>query len=278
MTTVKEASLCVPDQGKTCFACCPPIRPALYEHIQHRAIVQRVVRENTAGFQPESRKVIPITGFSCWALGYLDAECRSIGCLLHPARNGGEDLRYRVDYGDKCRRETCPEATVFSRLRPDGQQFWLHLARDLDTFSYSSRKRNPLFLMMNWGTILLGLIPEEEKYTMRSWPEFLRRYPFFSTAISPRGHAYLINRLVRNKGLRLLRSEAFGRSLEGLSRRILDRIGAQWPPAGTGHPVHRLDLDRDFLDFLRLSAHIKRIYRQEALRVKEMVDHELDLS
>lgn len=276
--TVKEASLCVPDQWKTCFACCPPIRPALYEHIQFRGIVQRVLRENTAGFQPESREVIPITGFSCWALGYLDAECRSIGCLLHPARNGGKDLRYRVDYGDKCRRETCPEATVFSRLRPDHQRFWLHLAKDLDTFTYSSRKRNPLFLMMNWGTTLLELIPEEEKYDTRSWPEFLMRYPFFSNAISPRGHAYLINRLIGNKGLHLLRSGAFGRSLEEFASRILDRIDGQRASPGIGHPLHRLDMDRDFLDFLRLSAHIKRIHRQEALRIKEMVDDELDHS
>ena len=278
MKTVKKASLCAPDQEKTCFACCPPIRPALYEHIQYRGIVQRILRENTAVFQPESREVLPITGFSCWALGYLDPECRSVGCLLHPARNGGEDLRYRVDYADKCRRETCPEATVFSRLQPDAQRFWLHLARDLDSFSYSSRKCNPLFLMMNWGTTLLAVIPEEEKYAMRSWPEFVMRYPFFSTAISPRGHAYLINRLVGINGLRLLRSEAFGLYLKGLSRRILERIGAQWPPPGTGHPVHRLDLDRDFLDFLRLSARIKRLPRQEALRIKEMVDQELDLS
>ena len=131
--------------------------------------------------------------------------------------------------------------------------------------------------MMNWGTTLLAVIPEEEKYTMRSWPEFLMRYPFFSTAISPRGHAYLINRLVGINGLRLLRSEAFGQYLEGLSRRILEGIGAQGASPGTGHPVHRLDLDRDFLDFLRLSAGIKRIHRQEALYIKEMVDHELEL-
>lgn len=272
MAIVKEVSLCVPDQRKTCFACCPPIRPAHYEHIQYRGIVQRILRENTAGFQPGRREVIPITGFSCWALGYLDAECRSIGCLLHPARNGGEDLRYRVDYGEKCRRETCPEAKAFSRLRPEDQQFWLHLAKDLDAFSYSSRKCNPLFRMMNWGTTLLGLIPGEERYTMGSWPVFLGRYPFFSTTISPRGHAYLIDRWIGNKGLHLLRSEAFGRFLERLCGRILDRIDAQWPSPGTGRPVHRLDLDRDFLDFLRLSAHIKRIHRQEALRIKEMVD------
>lgn len=276
MMTSKETTLCAPVPGTTCFACCPPIRPAHYEHIQYRGIVQRILRENTADFRSGSREVIPITGFSCWALGYLDAACRTIGCLLHPARNGGEDLRYRVDYGDKCRRETCPEAMVFSALGPDEQRFWLHLAGDLDSFSYSSRKHNPVFLMMNWGKTLLASIPETERSPMRSWPDFLARYPFFSAGTSPRKYAYLVNRLVGKKGLDLLRSDAFGPSLEGLSMKILDRVRRYRTSTEAGDPVHRLDLDRDFLDFLRLSARIRRLHREDALRINDMVQEVLE--
>jgi len=165
---------------------------------------------------------------------------------------------------------------VFSALGPVEQRFWLHLAGDLDSFSYSSRKRNPLFLMMNWGKTLLASISETERSPMRSWPDFLARYPFFSAGISPRKYAYLVNRLVGKKGLDLLRSDAFGPSLEGLSMKILDRVRRYRTSTEAGDPVHRLDLDRDFLDFLRLSARIRRLHREDALRIKDMVQEVLE--
>ena len=67
-----ESSLCCPDDQKTCFACCPPIRPAAYEHIEFKNMIKRVLRENTASIDRQGRTVIPIRGYSCWALGYLD--------------------------------------------------------------------------------------------------------------------------------------------------------------------------------------------------------------
>ena len=95
------ATLCVPDAQRSCFACCPPIRPAGYEHIQYRNMVMRMLRENTKGFAAGGGGRSPITGFSCWALGYLDENFRQVGCLLHPAMNNGKDLRYRVGFGEK---------------------------------------------------------------------------------------------------------------------------------------------------------------------------------
>jgi len=106
-------------------------------------MVKRVLRENTEAFQTAEREAIPITGFSCWALGYIDRSYKRVGCLLHPAQNGGVDLRHRINYGDKCRRELCPEAGVFSELSAETQRFWLGLADDLESFSYSSRRMNP---------------------------------------------------------------------------------------------------------------------------------------
>ncbi len=274
---VNDISLCFPDSEKTCFACCPPIRPARYEHIQHGNIIRRILRENTSDFDLYRKEVRPITGYSCWALGYLDEGCRLIGCLLHPALNRGEDLRDRVDYGNKCRRETCPEAKVFSMLSPEQKNFWLHLADGLNAFSYSSRKHNPLFTMMQWGAPLLGAVASEESGNLFTWPDFLARYPFFSTGIPPRGNAYLLNRLTRGKTPSLLKNEAFSQGFERFSQHIGGRVKRECPPPGDGHPVHRLDMDRHFLDFLRLSAGIQRIRIQEALHIKVVVDQEIEL-
>ena len=274
---VNDATLCFPDSEKTCFACCPPIRPARYEHIQHRNIVRRILRENTSDFDPRRRLVRPITGYSCWALGYLDSDFRLVGCLLHPARHRGEDLRDRVDYGNKCRRETCPEAKVFSMLEPEQRTFWLHLADGLNAFSYSSRKYNPLFRMMGWGCFLLGVIPAEEADNLFTWPDFLDRYPFFSTRVSPKGNAYLLKRLIQGKTVYLLKAATFKQEFEKFSVHLGDQIKKECSPSEDGHPVHRLDLDRHFLDFLRLSACIRRIHRQDALRIKGIVDQEIDL-
>lgn len=271
-----NATLCFPDSKKTCFACCPPIRPAHYEHIQHRTSVQRILRENTSDFDTRRREAHPITGYSCWALGYLDEDGRLVGCLLHPAQNRGEDLRDRVDYGNKCRRETCPEAKVFSMLKPEEKIFWLHMADGLNAFSYSSRKHNPLFTMMKWGDLVLGVIAAKESGPRMTWPDFLDRYPFFSTGVSPKGNAYLLNRLIKGKTVLLLRNKAFRQEFEAFSETIRERVKMEFTPSGDGHPVHRLDLDRHFLDFLRLSANIQRIHRQQALRIKEMVDQELE--
>lgn len=33
--------------------------------------------------------MVRITGFSCWALGYMDNGHKMVGCLLHPGQNGG---------------------------------------------------------------------------------------------------------------------------------------------------------------------------------------------
>jgi hypothetical protein len=182
-----------------------------------------------------------------------------------------------VDYGNKCRRESCPAAEVFSTLKPEQRKFWLHLADGLDAFSYSSRKHNPLFMMMEWGNLLLGLIAAEESGVTFTWPEFLDRYPFFSADVSPKANAYLTNRLIQGLTLDLLRTVHFRLEFEHFSEQIGDRVKKEFSRQGGGDPVHRLDMDRHFLNFLRLSAGIRRIHREDALGLKGMVDQELDL-
>jgi hypothetical protein len=271
-----SVTLCRPDDQKSCFACCPPIRPAGYDHRVHKNIIMRVLRENTASFDKGDDRIVPITGFSCWALGYLDEAYHRVGCLLHPSRNGGLDLRYRVDYGNKCARETCPEAKVFDALTLREKKFWLQLADGFDSFDYSSRKINPLFNLMGWGRRLLKLIPATEGPGHFTRERFRKTYPFFNTGALPRANAYLINRLIRNGSMHVLRSRrfahAFGRFSAALSAHL-----ARECPAGQGEfPVHRLDMDRNFLDYLRLSLGISKTSPGRAVHLKHRVDEECD--
>jgi hypothetical protein len=268
-------SLCAPDQLRTCFACCPPIRPAGYAHVDHRAAVARMLRENTASFRTMGDGVLPILGFSCWALGYLGSGYRLIGCLLHPAQNRGVDLRHRVDFGDKCRRETCPEAKVFDALTPDAKRTWICLADGLDAFTYSSRKHNPLFNMMGWGRKVLEWVARNGHCFSRD--DFFEVYPFFRTTLNPCGHAYLLSRiLLSTQGGGITSSEYFRDRFERFSGDLVRVLGEIPAHRGQAAYTHRLPLDRSFLDFLRLSCGFKRVTLTAAVGMKAKVDRELE--
>ncbi|MBW2128772.1 MAG: hypothetical protein JRH13_05355 [Deltaproteobacteria bacterium] len=265
-------TLCSPDDRKTCFGCCPPIRPPGYEHVQYRGMVQRMLRENTRTFDKAGRDVVPITGFSCWALGYLDPDYRRIGCLLHPARNGGRDLRYRVDYGEKCRRETCPEAKTFSLLDEREKSFWMNLADDLDSFSFSSRKRNPLFTLLGWGPRLLQWIAGKERGKHFTADLFFKTYPFFKTTLSPRANAYLLYRGMTPDTLHLLKEPGFRMEFEDFSGNVAAALAGGAPETPEGIPIFRLSMDEHFRDLLRLFLRRSRIPVEAALCLKADVD------
>ncbi|RJR47931.1 MAG: hypothetical protein C4576_08850 [Desulfobacteraceae bacterium] len=265
-------TLCMPDSQKSCFACCPPIRPSGYEHLTYVNIVKRILRENTADFDPLGEEVRPITGYSCWALGYLDAEYKLIGCLLHPARHHGLDLRSRVDYGGKCGRELCPEAKTFSLLSSSAARFWLHLADGLDSFGYSSRRENPLFSLLGWGAPLLSGTAEEKRDETPSRDSFFSEYAFFSSTLLPKANAFLLRKMVLPDRVRLLRDELFRCSFERFSEELREELGRQRPPASPGTPSHLLDLEQDFRDFLRLHLGYAKIHLEEALLLKKEVE------
>jgi len=265
-------TLCFPGNGKSCFSCCPPIRPPGYEHIQYENIVKRVLRENTRSYPAEGEGVFPITGFSCWALGYLDKEFKVVGCLLHPALNDGRDLRFRVDYGKKCARESCPEAKVFQKLGSREREFWLHLTDDLDSFSYSSRKWNPLFGMMGWGVDILRLIAAHERGRILTRGHFFEAYPFFFKRADSRANAYLLNHILTWDNIPLLKRESFRAGFEKFSLQLAERL-KKFSPSGNGAPyTHQLGGDVQFLDYLRLSIGLRRIHRREATKLKDLVD------
>jgi hypothetical protein len=239
-------------------------------------MVKRMLRENTAAFDPQNDRIVPITGFSCWALGYLDEAYQRVGCLLHPIRHGGLDLRYRVDYGNKCARETCPEAKVFNGLTIREREFWLGLTDGFDSFDYSSRKANPLFNLMGWGGRLLSLIAAQENPGRFTREYFLETYPFFNTNAPPRANAYLVNRLVHGDNVHLLRSRRFEDAFERFSLTLPSLLTGERPNEQKGFPVHRLDLNRDFLDFLRQSLGISKTSLEQAVRLKEKVDEQCE--
>lgn len=270
-----EPTLCFPGDGKTCFACCPPIRPAGYDHLDHRLIIRRMLRENTAALGKKGTGFSPITGFSCWALGYLDRECRLVGCLLHPARNDGMDLRFRTGYGEKCSREICPEARRFGCLDPEAKIFWLHLADGLDAFEYSSRKTNPLFRLMGWGPVVLNAVAAAEKGRVFSRRAFFRAHPFFSVPVAPRAGAYLADRAVAAAGPGILNAPSFPERFTRLWKELSGRFKGTPAPPDAPY-THRLDLSPSFLDFLRLGAGIRRIDRERAYALKKTADRIMD--
>jgi hypothetical protein len=269
------ATLCMPDHEKSCFACCPPIRQAGYEHIQHKKIVERLLRENTRAFDIGDGKIMPITGFSCWALGYLDKDCRLVGCLLHPARNKGKDMRYLVDYGDKCRRETCPEAETFTALQPVGRRFWLSLAKGLDSFSYSSREKNPLFDLLGWGEDVLTSVSSDAGGLVSDRDSFFETFPFFVTGFSSKAHRYILLKILRLKGTGILKKEPFRERFESFIMDLLKKLRSVREFDPRDPYVHRLEIDRGFSDFLRLSVGVSRINPRKAGKLEELTDKTL---
>ena len=271
-------SLCFPDEEKSCFACCPPIRPAGYQHSHYEGIIKRILRENTRAYCPEERRVRPITGFSCWALGYLDADCRLVGCLLHPARNLGVDLRFRVNYGEKCRRETCPEAAIFDKLHRNAQAFWLRLVEGLDAVSYSSRDRNPLFHLLNWGPEILGAVAAVAPAPVNNLGVLVESFPFLGTRLSPRAWAYPVKRLVSIRGAEFFREQKDTKRLETGLIGLLDRLALceTATKAANALPSHVLPMDRSFLDFLRLSSGIRRISPEDARALRCRLDEGIE--
>ena len=269
-------SLCFPDNEKSCFACCPPIRPAGYEHIHYRTIIMRILRENSRDIHRRKETPSPITGFSCWALGYVLGDYKVVGCLLHPAQNRGVDLRYRTGYGDKCRRETCQEERIFSLLRGFEKKFWLQLSAGLDSFAYSSREINPLFRMLEWGVNILRLIAEREYSWTFSREAFFQSYPFFRTKLAPRANAYLINRVVSAAGTAPLTRMDFTDMFNAFSTLIVKRLLGKYRSMHEGKYTHLLDIDPLFSDFLRLSAGIVKTTLNYAIDMKDMVDEEVE--
>lgn len=111
-----EASphLCQPDAGKSCGACCGLYnyrganRSDLEFRLKRRTEAFRRIDPLTPEalkrfsdwvFQTEPQEKLLETIYNCEFLGFLDPECRRVGCLLHPCLHQGKDLRGCSFYG-----------------------------------------------------------------------------------------------------------------------------------------------------------------------------------
>ncbi|ROR02984.1 hypothetical protein [Desulfosoma caldarium] len=118
--------LCQPDYHKSCAACCGIYN---FKDNSRRAVSLRLHR-NRVLLGNEGRKVTPdalalhsqkwrsrYNGFAkrfeavfnCEFVGFLDEAHRRVGCLLHPLRHKGKDLRHSSFYGQElCDGHFCP--------------------------------------------------------------------------------------------------------------------------------------------------------------------------
>lgn len=267
--------LCSPNEELSCFGCCPPIRPARYDHIDHVAILKREFAENRRLLKDEGPAWRPIVGYSCWALGFLDGEGRRVGCLLHPQGNGGRDLRYLIDYEDKCRRESCLAARAFAALPPEGRSFWLPLAYGMSPFFFSSPRANPLFHLLLWGREVLEAMRDLATREEWSVTELLWRRRFLLNRIwNPRGDRFFFRTVIE-------RLAEEGDSLAGLEACCMELrtafVFAQGPSSSKGAVknavapdapyTHSLPMDADFLDCLRITLNRSRISFDEAMKI-----------
>ena len=267
-------TLCAPDGQKSCFACCPPIRPIGYEHIQYRSFIRRELLRSSREYRSEEREIRPITGFTCWALGFLNSDYTLIGCLLHPLRNQGHDLRHRVGYGQKCARETCEESKFFQELHPSVRRSLITLAEGLDSFSYSSRMTNPLFSLLWWGPQILTRIAECRPGMSRK--SFFKRFKIFSMKSNALVHSYAITRIVVNNGIDILENEDAIMFYKEFSQSLLNHFSKLNFHQCNRPYTHKLALDPVFLRFLKHGLGIMRISHTEALSLKVQVDTRLD--
>ena len=130
MTGDEFIHLCQPDPGKSCGACC-----GLYNYADSTplSLITRL-RSRTERFRRTVHGLDDLSAFSaqtrqledqakryeviycCEYIGFLDADEKRVGCLLHPLQHGGKDLREVSFYGrELCEGHFCPSYHYISR-------------------------------------------------------------------------------------------------------------------------------------------------------------------
>lgn len=247
-------TLCRPHPNLACFRCCPPIRPAGYDHLDHRADLTDRLAAATAAIEEGRFDQGEIDGRSCWGLGFLDQKQRLIGCLLHPLLNSGRDRRGPTGYAEKCARETCPQADLFAAFPESLQNGLVELAlagpAGQDSFTFSSPATNPLWRLILWGGPVLTVLQAEWAEPESDWHRYLADRP------EPRARAFLLEQLLARRNPAELTPADFERRAQDLIA-ALGRIQAS--PLANAPFVHRLGLDRPLADFIRLGLNLPRL-------------------
>jgi hypothetical protein len=164
--------LCQPDADKSCGACC-----GLYNYLDSsRETLTRKLRARTERFRemvkgPEDvaryaqatltaedfRKRYEVI-YCCEYLGFLDAQEKKVGCLLHPMQNRGVDMRGVSFYGqDVCAGHLCPS----HHFIPRSQQ--LGLLRIIDDWYLYGLCLTDVDLVVTYFRLIADRIGEELK-------------------------------------------------------------------------------------------------------------------
>lgn len=270
--------LCAPTHDLTCFGCCPPIRPPHYDPVEYVGSLRREFIENRRQYLSKGPCHKPIVGYSCWALGFLDSSGHRVGCLLHPSQNHGEDLRFLIDYGNKCTREFCLPARVFADLPCEGQRFWTAICHGMNAFEYSSPKANPLFRIMLWGKTVLEIL--RVKAEMRHWDAtiLLRNKSFLlSSQCNPKTDRYPYRLFLQHhtreapQGTKMPGEEDLFREFRRCLAPLTLDPNSDVSDA-TGVCTHSLPMEDDFLDLLRLGLCRTSISLRNAMEIKTTID------
>ncbi len=122
--------LCQPDTSKSCGACCGLYnyadsgREDLVKRLRNRSLLfRRIVRgpedlslfSETVKTMEDDRKRYEVI-HCCEYVGFLDAGEKTVGCLLHPMQNAGQDMRDISFYGrELCDGHFCPSYSYIAK-------------------------------------------------------------------------------------------------------------------------------------------------------------------
>ena len=265
------ASLCFPDQEKSCFYCCPPIRDPEADPLDAIVEKRRLLRANRQELQKNLEDPHEISGEECWGLGFLDDQEKQAGCLLHPLRHQGRDLRHLTGYQFKCANALCREAQVFAELSETEQKFCLNLCRGMDSFNYSSR-RNPLMRLLAWDKEMVQIIiseslenelivsselkTDEDSQQAANISNFVTGYQFLWQKLDFRLDGYLSLRIAKQKEFNFLRNnlDDYIRFRDDLIYELREKINLQITSATSLIPTHKLKIPLNLSRLLKFGA------------------------
>jgi hypothetical protein len=220
--------LCRPSDDLCCCACCPPIRPEDYEHVDYRSSLSGEFSRNREDFLKGKMPEKPIVGHSCPGLGFLDKHGKLAGCLYHPSQNQGEDLRHVTGYQEKCSRESCPQTRAFELLSLSAQDHLVGLCQGMDSFAYSSQSLNPVRRLLGFGPQVAEAAAE-----LRVELDELESWLWMREALPAWGH--LLGCMIKEHGPEVLREA-------DLTSRLADMVSSlrkaimPLSPFGGGEP------------------------------------------
>jgi len=288
LSIANYTSLCRPDSEKTCFFCCPPLRPHGYDPLQKRFALEPAFRRNRKSLLSHSQashRLTPraINGWDCWGLGYLDEEEKKVGCLLHPSQHHGTDYRYLAGYEGKCAREICLEAKTFEALSDKAKLFYLDMTVGMDSFEYSSREWNPIFPVLLWGKVVGEKIAETEGFRRIHRDELKERYNAFFTILSYKTDGYLIERIVEKAEPSYFKESYFLDHYEKWKDGLLEKYSNHNPSQQatsranpSNCPVHLYDVPLSFSRFLKFTLDIWNAPEERVAYLKKKIDREIE--